>query len=205
MTSEFERRTGLTELMYGVSAVQIRGAEEAMNFPIISDSMIIQSAYEDMRMMGESHNIAEMLALRQCPMSNTDREFLQGRGGCYDQFNGNEELGAYYRRVAEAHGQNPTGKVYLSSLAAFPGDPRAWVTGRGDVQDVCEQRGWGCEGAVNRPVTKVAELSGGGIASDVVDGLVAERLEQNPSARPADVREAVIEQHAPHWAKREVQ
>ncbi len=195
--NKFERRTGLGEIVYGTSSAH-------MSFPIISDSMATQSFYEDLRRKGESHNIAEMLALRQVPMSNTDREFLQGRGGCFDQFNGNEELGAYYRRVAESHGQNVTGKVYMSGLAAFPGDPRAWVTGRGDVADVLRERGWGGEGSVNMPVTNVAAPTGGGIASDVVDRLVGERMEENPTARAEDVRAAVIEDHAPSWSKKEV-
>ncbi len=153
---------------------------------------------------GCEEKLRAMLESGVPPMSNSDREFLQGRGGCFDQFSGNEELGAYYRRVAEAHGQNPTGKVYLSGLAAFPGDPRAWVTGRGDVAAVCEERGWQTEGSVNVKMTNLAEPTGGGIASDVVDRLVAQRLSENPSARAADVREAVIEDHAPHWAKKEV-
>ncbi len=153
---------------------------------------------------GCSEKLAEMLALGSPPMSNTDREFLAGRGGCYDQFAGNEAMGNYYKRVAESQGQNTTGKVYLSGLAEYPGDPRAWVTGRGDVQRLCEEKGWGCEGSVKMPVRRVAEVTGGGLASDLVDEEVQARLAENPEQRALDVREKVIEERAPYWAKREI-
>jgi hypothetical protein len=153
---------------------------------------------------GCEDTLRAMLESRQGPSLMTDAVFLEGRGGgCYDQFDGNEAMGNYYRRVAESHGQDVTGKWYLSSLAAFPGDPRAWVSGRGDVAKVLEERGWGGEGAVSRPVTNVAEVTGGGLASDLADELVAARLASDPGARPQDVREAVIASHAPHWARRE--
>ncbi len=150
---------------------------------------------------GCSEKLAEMLALGSPPMSNTDREFLQGRGGCYDQFGANPQIGAYYAKVAKAAGVDTTGKLYLSGLAAFPGDPKAWVTGRGDVKRVCEERGWGCSGAVNMPVRRVAEVSGGGLGEDIIEREVEARLQENPEARPLDLREKVIEQHAPYWAR----
>lgn len=89
--------------------------------------------------------LQEMLAAQQPPQSKTDREFLYG---LHEQFAENPQLGNMYKRIAESYGQNVTGKKYLSSLAAFPGDPRAWVDGRGDVARVCEDRGWNCEGDV---------------------------------------------------------
>lgn len=39
-----------------------------------------------------------------------------------------------------AQGGSTTGKVYLSSLAEYPGDPRAWVSGKDDVKRVCKER-----------------------------------------------------------------
>ncbi len=118
-------------------------------WPIVSQDAETQGFYESMRAAGESHSIAEMLAFRQCPMSNTDREFMEGRGGCYDQFKGQQEVGDYYAGIAKDAGISVGGRVYLSGLAAFPGDPRAWVDGRGDVKRLCEERGWNCEGSVN--------------------------------------------------------
>lgn len=153
---------------------------------------------------GCSEKLAEMLALGMPPMSNTDREFLEGRAGCYDQFSGNEKLGNYYRKVAESRGQNTTGKLYLSGLAAYPGDPEAWVSGKGDVKRVLEKRGWGADGAVSVPVKHKAEVTGGGIASDIVEREVERRLESNPEARVEDVREQAVSDLAPHWSKKVV-
>ena len=154
---------------------------------------------------GCSESLAEMLALGEPPMSNTDREFLEGRGGCYDQFQGQPEIGDYYAAVAGAQGVDITGKVYLSGLAAYPGDPRAWVGGRGDVRSVCEERGWGCTGSVNMPVTRVAQPDGGfHVAADIVEDRVAEILQQveEPQAVDTeDLRDQVEQRLKPVWAQ----
>lgn len=118
------------------------------DLPRVHESRFVQALYVAMRIDGASHAMAEMLALASPPMSNTDREFLQGQGGCYDQFGGNELVGDYYKAQAARAGVDTTGAVYLSGLAAFPGDPKAWVRGRGDAQRVLEERGWSSEGSV---------------------------------------------------------
>lgn len=126
----------------------LRREGKLQKWPVISRNDEQQALYVALRMDGMSHPLAEMLALQSPPMSNTDREFLEGRGGCYDQFKGQQEVGDYYSRLARGAGVDTTGKVYLSGLAAYPGDPRAWVSGRGDVKKVCEERGWSCDGSV---------------------------------------------------------
>lgn len=146
--------------------------------------------------------LREMLEARTPPMSNTDREFLEGRGGCYDQFNGSY-MGEFYRREAKLAGQDTTGKVYLSSLAAYPGDPLAWVSGRGDVQRVCEQRGWNCHGSVNVK-SEPQQPEQIALAPDIVERevqqIVAECPEPLKPREVADIREKVIENRTPHWA-----
>jgi hypothetical protein len=111
---------------------------------------LVHLAYWDMRLKGSSPRLAEMLALQSPPMSNTDREFLEGHCNG-NQFSGGplaEEQGNRYKKIAEAGGQNVTGKVYMGGLARFPGDPEAWVSDRGDVKRVVEARGWKCQGSV---------------------------------------------------------
>jgi hypothetical protein len=117
-------------------------------YPIISNDPVLQAEYEAMREAGESHNFAEMAALRAPPGSiGSDRAFLEGH--CNGrQFEREPIVGDYYKREAAAAGVDITGKVYLSQLAERPGDPRAWVSGRDDVKRVCEERGWGCQGSV---------------------------------------------------------
>lgn len=97
---------------------------------------------------GTSPTLAEMFASAQAPCAVTDATFLAGHCNG-SQFAGQEAEGDFIRRVAESEGQSVKGKVYLGGLAKYPGDPKAWVDGRGDVKKVCEERGWNCEGSVN--------------------------------------------------------
>src|SRR5262249_30874220 len=107
----------------------------------------VLSLYRECRGNGMGHRAAVMHALGEPPMTNTDREFLHGHCNG-NQFEKKEHIGDYYKSVADAHGVDVKGAVYLSGLAEFPGDPKAWVRGRGDVQKVCEERGWNCNGMV---------------------------------------------------------
>lgn len=153
---------------------------------------------------GCSPRLAEMFATGKTPTLKTDNTFLEGR---WNQFSENERLGNAYARVAKAHGINTKGKVYLSQLAAFPGDPRAWVSGRGDVQKVCEERGWGCSGSVSVKAqsldTEPQEIS---VDDDLVNDRVADILDTLPEQdRPhvdkQDLKEQVKERIKPHWSK----
>ena len=95
--------------------------------------------------------LREMLNSGQPPMSNTDREFLEGRTDNAEQL----RLGMFaerYKKQAAVAGVDVKGKVYCSGLAAYAGDPVAWVGSRGDVARVCEERNFGCEGAVSAKV-----------------------------------------------------
>ncbi len=176
-----------------------------MDFPIISNNPRIQAHYIACRKEGTSHNLAEMFALAAPPMSNTDREFLQGHCNG-NQFIGQEQIGDFYRKEAEAAGVNPTGKVYMAGLANYPGDPEAWVSGRGDVQRVCEQRGFDCEGSVNVKAARCRDTAPKeiGIADDIVDREVGEimaAVEDPTVVDPREVRESVVAKRKPYWAK----
>jgi hypothetical protein len=166
-----------------------------------------QAHYDLCIAQGTSPALAEMFALALPPAANSDREFLEGRGGCYDQFKGQSHIGDHHARVARQHGVDITGKVYMGGLARFPGDPEAWVSGRGDVRRICEQRGWGCEGAVSLPVTNVAEPERSfHVAPDLVEDRMAAVLEQMPPEEAAcvdtqDLRAQAEESLKPVWAK----
>lgn len=173
-----------------------------MESPIISTDAEIQAAYERMLEAGESHSIAEMLALQCPPMSDSDREFLEGRGGCYSQF-GDSKFGNavanHYAKVAKQHKVSTTGKVYISGLAEFPGDPRAWISDRGDVKRLCEEKGFGCEGAVKvKSRSREKEPEQVRLAPDIVDHLVTRKVRNNPTLMKKgkqELREMVIDQH----------
>lgn len=173
------------------------------SWPIISRRAEVQRAYEEMRSRGVSHTLAEMLALRQPPMSNTDREFLEGHC-CGNQFEKVPWLGDYYKKIAERAGVNVTGKVYKSSLAAYPGDPRAWVSSRDDVRRICEERGWGCEGAVRVPLRRDVEPPDIAVADDILEDRVQDMIDANPELALRDrneLKEEVKEKIKPHWSK----
>lgn len=170
-------------------------------WPQVSDDPNVQAFYEASRMAGESHSIAEMCALRQTPGSRTDKEFMAGRMNG-EQFADNPQLGNYYRRIAEAHGCSTTGKTYLSQLADFPGDPKAWVGSRADVEKVCRDTGAGCSGMVNVKVSEREPTPAIDIADDILDDRVEKAIAENPDLahqNQAEVREQVKEKIKPHW------
>ncbi len=135
------------------------------------------------------------------PTLKTDTTFLAIADNCNGkQFEKDPKAGDYYRRMAERAGVSTTGKIYMPGLAAFPGDPRAWVSDRGDVRRICEVNGWGCDGAVKVKAQQF-EHKPVAIAEDIVQEEVKKVLEQDPDAKVEDVREKVIQKRKPHWAK----
>lgn len=152
------------------------------------------------------HRFRQIVAAQMPPGSmGTDRAFLEGRGNGV-QFEHRPEIGDHLKKVARRHGVDPKGKVYVGGLASFPGDPRAWVDGRGDVARVLDERGWGAEGTVKR-TTRVEEPEHIALAEDIVDDIVDRELDKIPEAdRPGvnleDLREKVKERHTPHYSKK---
>ena len=101
--------------------------------------------YEQCLAEGTSPALAEMFALAAPPGCNTDNVFCADRKE-EEQFK--DPRVRMFRRKAEKQGVSTNGKIYLGSLARFPGDPTAWVSGRGDIASTCQKRGWECEGTV---------------------------------------------------------
>lgn len=177
-----------------------------LKYPIISQRKDVQAAYEAMRADGTSHTLAEMFAFQHPPMSNSDKEFLEGHANG-SQFQDTPYLGDHYRRVAEQHGQNVKGKVYLSGLAKFPGDPEAWVSGRGDVQKLCETRGWDCDGSVKVNAFRQQAVEGVDVADDILNDAVTQHLKSLPPGEEkcvnkTELREQIREKKKPHWKPR---
>lgn len=107
----------------------------------------------------------------------TDDVFLAGRRN-NAQFVDHPKLGHFYKGVAEGEGLDTTGRTYISGLAAYPGDPRAWVSGRGDAKRLLEERGWSSEGAVNvkarEPLNPPADVA---VDPRLIDSEAAQRQE----------------------------
>lgn len=172
-----------------------------MTYPTVSNDPSIQGHYEDCRRAGTAHGLAEMFALGQPPMSNSDREFLEATENGR-QFQGNEFAGNFYRQEAAKAGVNTTGKVYKAGLAAFPGDPEAWVSGRGDVQRLVEKRGWECSGSVNVRMREKPPAPEIDVADDILEAEV-EKIEDlaGPVADRGELKEKVRQKRKPHWSK----
>lgn len=176
---------------------------EEFELPLISTHPATQLAYENMRFSGESHKMAEMLALRQGPALETDSAFLEGHCNG-NQFLDRQHMGDFYKKKAEAHGQNTQGKVYLSSIAAFPGDPQAWVSSRAEVKKLISDRNWSCDGMVRHKGIKDNDQGQRKVdlAPDILEKKVANDLIKNPELAPtpkekAEYREKVREQLSP--------
>lgn len=171
----------------------------------ISDDPEVQRHYEKCLRAGTSPKLAEMFALAAPPQSNTDREFLAGHCNG-NQFEKTPGLGDFYAKHASLAGVDVTGKVYLGGLAEYPGDPKAWVSGRGDVQKVVEERGWSCRGLVNvKGRSDEPPPAAIDVAPDVVERAVMKEVEENPGLLekdPGELRHEVKEKIKPHWKKR---
>lgn len=161
-------------------------------FRQVSGDRAVQARYEDLRLAGESHNMAELLATRSFPGLRTDSIFNEGRCNG-NQFEQCPDRGEYYRRIAEAQGVSTTGKSYLSGLAQYPGDPRAWVSDRGDVLRVARENNLTVSGYVEYAPPEAEPRPPVTIAKDIVEREVADIVTKYPDLTEDEVREKVIE------------
>jgi hypothetical protein len=177
----------------------------------ISDTPAVQKRYEALIRKGESHAIAEMLAVRKAPGCVTDDTFFAGtKNG--QQFSGNvmqEFQGDLLASKLRKAGGSPAGKKYLGQLARFTGDPEAWVSTRGEVKAILEKNNWGAQGQVKRSI--VDSCVEPEPPKDVADRIVRDEMltiaEDTPElVRTPQQREDVLhqikEKRTPHWKKK---
>ena len=158
-------------------------------FPVVSRDLVTQARYENMRLAGESHNMAEMLATRTYPGVKTDAVFNEGKFSGDTGRIGPQEL--WRIQHAESAGVSTAGKWYCSGLASFPGDPTAWVADRGDVLRVAREKNMTVHGYVEH---EGYETDGGDdldIADDIIEDEVADILDANPFAAIDSIRDEV--------------
>jgi hypothetical protein len=136
-----------------------------------------------------------MLASHSFPgCIGTDRAFLQGRHLGLSQFADMPLAARHHERIAETSGISTVGKCYISTLARYPGDPQAWVSDLHDVRARCEERGWGCEGAIKvAPREDRAPVGRYQVAEELVEDYTDDVVMENPDlgARRSEVREEV--------------
>lgn len=169
---------------------------------------VTESEYRAATESADRARLNEMFAAGVAPYCVSDATYMKGHCNG-NQFEKSPHIGDAYKRVAEEAGVNTTGKRYLSGLArpGMPGDPEAWISGRGDIQRVLEKRGWGsgdgstvkvkARESLNPPVSKRPD-----IADDIVNEKVSEILADLPAkdirrVDVTDLREQVREKFAP--------
>ncbi len=166
--------------------------------------VVVQGRYVSLVPRGDGAKVNAMLESGVPPAANTDREFLMGSENGR-QFQNRPEVGNQYKKVTESLGGSVQGKKYISQLARFPGDPEAWVSGRGDVQKVIDERGWGCDGAVKAKVREAESppVPGPEVADDIVERETHKELEGQTVKKKEylDTKEKVKNRLKPHWKK----
>ena len=131
-----------------------------MGYRRISDNPAVQRRYERLRRKGQSHAIAEMLALRQSPGAGPTNMSYWSEITLHP-FD-NDESGVIRDTFLIAHraGINTHGKWYEPCLADSRGaaDPEAWISGLDDAMAVAKKRNLDLHGRVrHRAVQKEPE------------------------------------------------
>jgi len=137
-----------------------------MKYPKVSDNPEIQSLYEEIRRGGESHKLAEMLALRQVPNLQTDTRWLAGM----------KDTG---------HGH-----AFYSHQMQRP------VSSKADVKRWCEETGGGCEdlGIEPRPPEEDPWSKPYRVADSIVEREVEKVNEQEWGGRMPEQKRAAVKE-----------
>jgi hypothetical protein len=144
-----------------------------------------------MRLAGESHSMAEVLATRSFPGVRSDAIFNEAKfSGTAGRVHA-EEL--WLRQQAELAGVSTTGKWYCRGLASFPGDPTAWIDSRGDVLRIAREKNMTVHGYVEHKGREVESMPDVAIAEDIVEAEVRDILGADPGACAEDVRDEVVQ------------
>jgi putative FmdB family regulatory protein len=99
----------------------------------------------------------------------------------------------FYLNAAREAGVNPEGKVYDSRIAAFPGDPQAWVKNADEVRRVIEERNWSCTGDMTVKCEPVPPAPNVPLADHIVEELVEDRLVEQLGEDFTEASGAIVE------------
>jgi hypothetical protein len=176
-----------------------------MSYPTISSNPNVQSFYENCRRDGQSHNMAEMFALRTAPTLDTDTALFASHGSCRtlaDQFPNKQALDNLIK-AARKQGYNPSpNDIYYSPIAARRGDPKAFISqangGKARIRDACIANGLDCEGTVNVKAPRKDPKPDIPLAADLVKEAVFKMVLKDPSLKRKPLRElqeAAIDKH----------
>lgn len=163
------------------------------------------AVYMMLRAKKSPHKLALMVACQRGPRVMTDAVFFERQPRLADQFVTPQQM-AKVIAIAKRNGYTPNSTdVYLPEIAAYQGDPLAFVPatgGRSHIKKVLEKRGWQSDGAVTTPYVEPASdphEQKVALAPDIVKNLACEMVKKDPSLRrktKAELTEKVLDKHA---------
>ncbi len=163
--------------------------------------MTDQEVYNEAIASGASPRLAEMLALQAAPRVKSDTTFFAGQDTGAGSIK-HPITRKLYMEEAKKAGVDVTGAVYRSEIAAYPGDPRAWVRSRGEITGLIEERGWQMDGDLKAGGEAREDISPGQgpkIAHDIVEQLVNNRIEAGSTEKTENLIGDVIAKHSPSY------
>ena len=175
---------------------------------IASDGSTRLALYMRLRREGKDHRLADMLASQRPPGGFTDDTFFSGIPRLAEQIGDDKQVERYVN-AARKHGYNPSpNDMYQPGLARFPGDPEAFLNrsrGRSYIRDLCRQRGWGCNGAVNVESREpdsdpYAKENCVPLGNDIVNSFARDMVKKNPDLKRknrAELRQMILDKHGP--------
>lgn len=137
--------------------------------------------------------ICDMLQSGCTPSIKTEATFQAKAGGKLGIEQFHPRLRQHYLNAANEAGVTTDGKVYEPRVAAYPGDPEAWVSGPDDVKRIVEERGWSMDGDISVKGREVAPVKGPVIADELVEDLVEARLEERLGPDFVEAKGGVVE------------
>jgi len=192
---EIERRAGATHLQ----ALRLAAAGLwVSSIPVIEGSLKgldmrrflkVNEAYLLMRLDGQSHSMAEMLATRSFPGVKTDSVFNEGKFSGDSGKVGPEQV--WLQEQAKAAGVSTNGKWYCRGLASFPGDPTAWVDSRNDVLRIAREKNLTVQGYVEHKGYQEDPGHDKPIDESIIEAEVDSIAGGHPGVSREDVREQV--------------
>lgn len=166
--------------------------------------MTTQEIYDAAIANGADHKFAEMLALQQPPgTKGTDTVWMAGRHA--DPLAGApENMKRWYVARAKAAGIPTSGKVYMSEVAdkRGPEDPGAWVGGLDDLIATTKQKGLGLTVNGDTKVKQAPLVAPKPVplSESIITRHMTAALQEKPDADKRQLREQIIDQHAPKWS-----
>ena len=137
--------------------------------------------------------MCDMLQSGRTPSIKTEATFQAKAGGKLGAASLHPANREHYLRLAREAGVSTDGKTYDGRLAAYAGDPQAWVSGPDDAKRLVESRGWSMDGDLSVKGREVEPTKGPAIAADLVEDLVETRLEEKLGEDFVEAKGGVVE------------